>query len=180
MVTYPANPHTLPLCSITNASFENVEKVVKPPQRPTVRNNAQLLPSAPFLLNRPHRRPMRKQPTRFTASVAHGNPLLTPFIASDTRYLAAPPTKLPAPTTSIFLIKSETIELRFVLLRLCGCAARGTVWCRLAGASLSPGWTSAAALLTSRSKAREAPTEWTACRTLGRSVGELCHVPENV
>ena len=45
------------------------------------------------------------------------------------------------------------------LVASCGCAARGTVWCRLAGASLSPGWTSAAALLTSRSKARSGSDE---------------------
>ena len=109
MDTYPANPQILPACSITNASLENVEKVVKPPQRPTVRNNDQWLASLPFLLNTPHRRPIRKHPTRFTVSVAQGNHLLTPFIASDTRYRTAPPRNLPAPTISIFLIMSETI-----------------------------------------------------------------------
>ena len=30
-----------PDCSITNTSLEKVEKVVKPPQKPTVRNKAQ-------------------------------------------------------------------------------------------------------------------------------------------
>ena len=102
-----------PDCSIISASFENVEKVVKPPQSPTVRNKAQLLPSLAVRLNRPHKSPIRKQPTRFTISVAQGNPLLAPFIISETRYLAAPPMKLPAPTTAIFLMMSETIEFRF-------------------------------------------------------------------
>ena len=109
MATYPANPQILPPCSIIRASLENVENVVKPPQRPTVRNNAQLLPSVPFLLKTPHRRPIRKQPTRLTVSVAHGNPFPMPFIIRPTRYLADPPMKLPAPTANTFFIISDTI-----------------------------------------------------------------------
>ena len=65
------------------------------------------------------------------------------------------------------------------LLGSVGGASRGQSGDSSAGASLSPGWTSAAALLTSRSKAREAPTEWTACRTLGRSMGEVRKTPRN-
>ena len=110
---YPAKPQMFPDCSIISASFENVEKVVNPPQSPTVRNKAQLLPSLAVRLNRPHNSPIRKQPTRFTASVAQGNPFPTPFISSETRYLPAPPMKLPAPTTAIFLMMSDTIEFRF-------------------------------------------------------------------
>ena len=110
---YPAKPQMFPDCSIISASFEKVEKVVKPPQSPTVRNKAQLLPSLAVRLNRPHNSPIRKQPTRFTASVAQGNPFPTPFISSETRYLPAPPMKLPAPTTAIFLMMSDTIEFRF-------------------------------------------------------------------
>ena len=106
MSTYPANPQTFPPCSITNASFEKVENVVKPPQKPTVRNNAQLLPSVPFLPNTPQRRPIRKHPTRFTVNVAQGNPLLMPFRVNDTRYRPAPPRKLPAPTANMVLIRS--------------------------------------------------------------------------
>lgn len=113
MATYPAKPQRLPPCSITSDSFEKVEKVVKPPQSPTVRNKAQLLPSVPFLLNMPHRRPIRKQPTRLTASVAQGKPLLTPFIASETRYLAAPPRKLPAPTANMVFINSINVNLNY-------------------------------------------------------------------
>ena len=111
---YPAKPQRFPDCSIIRASLENVEKVVNPPQSPTVRNKAQLLPSLAVRLNRPHKNPIRKQPTRFTDSVAQGNPLPMPFISSDTRYLAAPPMKLPAPTTAIFLMMSDTIEFRFI------------------------------------------------------------------
>lgn len=105
---YPAKPQIFPDCSIISASFEKVEKVVKPPQSPTVKNKAQLLPSLAVRLNTPHKSPIRKQPTRFTASVAQGNPLPTPFIIRETRYLSAPPMKLPAPTIAIFLMRSET------------------------------------------------------------------------
>ena len=115
---YPAKPQMFPDCSIISASFEKVEKVVKPPQSPTVRNKAQLLPSLAVRLNRPHKNPIRKQPTRFTDSVAQGNPLPMPFISSETRYLAAPPMKLPAPTTATFLMISKTIELECVALLL--------------------------------------------------------------
>ena len=91
---------------------------MKPPQSPTVRNKAQLPPSLAVRLNKPHKSPIRKQPTRFTDSVAQGNPLPMPFISSETRYLAAPPMKLPAPTTATFLMISKTIEFRFVGVKL--------------------------------------------------------------
>lgn len=41
--TYAANPQRFPFCSIIRASFENVEKVVNPPQMPTIRNSERLL-----------------------------------------------------------------------------------------------------------------------------------------
>jgi hypothetical protein len=55
---------------------------------------------------------MKRQPTRFTASVPQGNPLPTVFIAMEIRYLAAPPMKLPQPMKRVFLIISETISCR--------------------------------------------------------------------
>ena len=93
---------------MVSASFEKVENVVKPPHRPTVRNRPQVVVSVALRVSMPHRRPIIRQPARFTARVAHGNgkPLPIPFIASDTRYLAAPPMKLPAPTANMFLMIS--------------------------------------------------------------------------
>jgi hypothetical protein len=41
--TYAANSQMLPFCNIKRASFENVEKVVNPPQMPTIRKRARLL-----------------------------------------------------------------------------------------------------------------------------------------
>ena len=62
------------------------------------------------MLNTPQRRPIRKQPTKFTANVAKGNPLLRPFMANDTRYRPAPPKKLPAPTANnVFNNSIDTI-----------------------------------------------------------------------
>ena len=90
---------------------EKVENVVNPPHTPTVRNNTQALFACELLLKIPHSRPIRRHPTRFTRSVPHGNPLLMPFIATEIRYLAAPPMKLPAPTIIIFLMISDAILL---------------------------------------------------------------------
>ncbi|MBR0174662.1 MAG: hypothetical protein IJQ22_04050, partial [Bacteroidales bacterium] len=41
-----------------------------------------------------------------------------PFIIRETRYLAAPPMKLPAPTSAIFLMISENIEFRFIDVKI--------------------------------------------------------------
>ena len=91
---------------MVSASLEKVENVVKPPQSPTVRNRPQDVVSVALRLSIPHSRPIIRHPNRFTASVAHGKPFPIPFIASDTRYLAAPPMKLPAPTANMFLMIS--------------------------------------------------------------------------
>ena len=95
---------------MTNASLEKVEKVVKPPHSPTVRNNPHEVPSEAFLLKNPQSKPIVKQPDRLTRSVAQGKPLQVPFMASETRYLAIPPIKLPAPTAIIFLMVSGNIN----------------------------------------------------------------------
>ena len=75
----------LPACSIIKASLEKVEKVVNPPQMPTVINSAHELFSLALLLKSPQRSPITRQPTRFTTSVPQGNPLLMVFIATDIR-----------------------------------------------------------------------------------------------
>ena len=95
---------------MVKASFENVEKVVKPPQSPTVRNNPHEVLSEAFLLKNPQSKPIVRQPNRLTKSVVQGKPLLIPFMARETRYLAIPPIKLPAPTAIIFLIVSGNIN----------------------------------------------------------------------
>ena len=94
---------------MVSASLEKVENVVKPPHSPTVRNRPQDVVSVALRLSSPHSRPIIRHPNRFTASVAHGNPFPIPFIASDTRYLAIPPMKLPAPTANMFLMNSMLV-----------------------------------------------------------------------
>ena len=95
---------------MVKASFENVEKVVKPPQSPTVRNNPHEVLSEAFLLKNPQSKPIVRQPNRLTKSVAQGKSLLIPFMARETRYLAIPPIKLPVPTAIIFLMVSGVID----------------------------------------------------------------------
>ena len=95
---------------MVKASFENVEKVVKPPHSPTVRNKPHAVLSEAFRLKNPQSKPIIKQPNRLTKSVAKGNPLLIPFMTRETRYLAIPPIKLPAPTAIIFLMVSGNIN----------------------------------------------------------------------
>ena len=58
---------------MVSASFEKVENVVKPPQRPTVRNRPQVVVSVALRVSMPQRRPSIRQPARFTARVAHGS-----------------------------------------------------------------------------------------------------------
>lgn len=100
------------------ASLEKVEKVVKPPQRPTVRNNDHVLLAFEVLLKKPQSSPMRRHPPRFTMSVPHGNPLPTFFMTSDVIYLADPPRKLPAPTAKMFFRISVIIDSAFVSVKL--------------------------------------------------------------
>ena len=97
-------PHC-PFWSICRLSLEKVEKVVKPPHNPVVRNRHH---GCEVELNRPNKAkitPIRKHPTRFTAKVPQGNPCVqTFFIQVEMRYLKAPPTKLPMPTMHSDLI----------------------------------------------------------------------------
>ena len=94
---------------MVSASLEKVENVVKPPHSPTVRNRPQDVVSVALRLSNPHSRPIIRHPNRFTARVAHGKPFPIPFIASDRRYLAVPPMKLPAPTANMFLMNSMLV-----------------------------------------------------------------------
>ena len=123
--TYAMHPHTFPPCISNSASFENVEKVVNPPQKPTVSNRVQWFPSPDSLLKAPQSKPIRKHPSRFTVSVPQGKPFADPFIANETRYRAIPPKKLPVPTATIFFTKSEIIDkpsFVFLLQRYGSCS----------------------------------------------------------
>jgi hypothetical protein len=53
-------------------SFEKVEKVVKPPQNPTVRKNRSSVLLRLPRSERPKSKPIRKQPRRFTIKVPKG------------------------------------------------------------------------------------------------------------
>ena len=54
IVTYARRLMKLPACSIIKASLEKVEKVVNPPQIPTVMKSAHELFSLALLLKNPH------------------------------------------------------------------------------------------------------------------------------
>lgn len=84
-------------------SFENVEKVVKPPHKPTLKKRTSCCEALAHRLNNPHSKPISRQPMRLTRKVAHGNPPVY-FNPKETRYRNTPPTKLPAPTKRIFFI----------------------------------------------------------------------------
>ena len=83
-------------------SFMNVENVVKPPQKPTVRNISISCDIVVWREDIPQKRPIIKQPVTLativpSGSVAAGNNLLQPTF---TKYLAIPPRKLPPPIKS--------------------------------------------------------------------------------
>lgn len=60
------------LRSIMRVSLEKVEKVVKPPHRPTVNSKLTCLLIPGNRIGIALKNPMRKQPTRFTHNVARG------------------------------------------------------------------------------------------------------------
>lgn len=82
----------------------NVENVVNPPQKPTVRNIFRLSPLREPLSNRPKTIPARKHPSTFTTNVPHGKVgVPMPDIPLLSRYREIPPMKLPAPIAMIVL-----------------------------------------------------------------------------
>ena len=99
----------LTLCDEFKLKNWQVENVVKPPQKPIVQNRARELPSSDVRPNIPDTKPIRKHPARFTISVPHGKPLLRLPIATEIKYRAPPPKKLPKPTISKFLKISTLI-----------------------------------------------------------------------
>ena len=78
----------------------NVEKVVRPPQKPVVRNNRVCGESHDNVDGRLEKNPINRQPNRLTINVANGNEEANkPPISFDTRKRLPPPRKLPRPTT---------------------------------------------------------------------------------
>jgi hypothetical protein len=79
-------------------SFAKVEKVVNPPQNPTVRKIRHSSERIFVLSDMPKINPIIKQPNKFTAMVPNGNDDTKLFCtALAVRYLAIPPRKLPEP-----------------------------------------------------------------------------------
>ena len=86
---------------------------MKPPQNPTISSRLSC-DEALTRLNAAQSKPMSRQPTMLAVIVAHGNADPMPFIASDIRYRAMPPKKLPAPTRRMSLkmpIHQITIDI---------------------------------------------------------------------
>ena len=111
IATYAKRLMKFPACSIIKASLEKVEKVVNPPQMPTIMKSAHELFSLAFLLKNPQRSPIANQPTRFTTRVPQGNPLPAVFMKMETRYLAAPPMNLPHVCSFSLAMEITTIAL---------------------------------------------------------------------
>lgn len=69
---YRAAVSKAPPRSSAKFSLQKVEKVVKPPQKPTVRNSFRPSPSPSRRAARPHTSPINRHPTTFTAKVCSG------------------------------------------------------------------------------------------------------------
>lgn len=82
---YRKNGKKCPDCNSIRLSFEKVENVVNPPQKPVVRKRAS--PGLPFVqrLVHPHNRPIIRLPRIFTVKVAQGKPFPAGRISSETR-----------------------------------------------------------------------------------------------
>ena len=103
-------------CNNATPSFEKVEKVVNPPQKPTERSNIRFSEKFGLRLDHPHIKPINRHPAMFTKKVAQGKVPSDVFIISDTRYLTIPPIKLPAPTNNRFF--SIVLLILFAKVRL--------------------------------------------------------------
>ena len=92
------NAFLCPRCKKVIASFEKVENVVKPPQKPTTaksRTAADALPD--HFARNPPKRPISNEPATLTPNVPHGNKPC-PFSARETTKRQTPPRALPSAT----------------------------------------------------------------------------------
>ena len=88
-------------------SFMNVEKVVKPPQKPVVSNSLVAGDIMPFpFQDNPERNPMMRHPNTLTAIVPKGKAIMAHDCTTlETKNLIPPPKKLPILTSnSSFII----------------------------------------------------------------------------
>ena len=95
-------------------SFAKEEKVVNPPQKPVLSSRYHALSVELFLPNIANTIPKRKHPSRLTVNVPQGNPWSQAFFISvESRYLMAPPKKLPVPTiNNAFSISFQSLAVR--------------------------------------------------------------------
>lgn len=108
---YPtAMPHC-PALNIRNASRENVENVVKPPQKPAIAATCHPLNGMAV-----HTTPIANEPKALTSIVPHGKPIHNGAISTETVYLNALPTNPPAPANktyfSIFMRRNKVSHAR--------------------------------------------------------------------
>lgn len=94
---YPtAIPHC-PALNIRNASRENVENVVNPPQKPAIA--ATCHPPKGIAV---HTTPIANEPKALTSIVPHGKPLHNDAMNTETAYLNALPTNPPTPANKTY------------------------------------------------------------------------------
>lgn len=102
--TYTKDCKDSPLNAKLKVSKEKVEKVVKPPQNPTIKREFSFGDIIPFLFNHPDNNPKIKHPKIFIVKVAKGNGV---FHITRKRRLTKNrqqvPMKPPAPAISINL-----------------------------------------------------------------------------
>ena len=89
-------------------SFEKVEKVVNPPQKPVVKSSRQVCTNT-HLVAKPEKSPMRKQPAMLATKVPNGQPHNQG--RSETSQRSPPPKKLPIPTRKNDLTIPITLPL---------------------------------------------------------------------
>lgn len=113
---YAPNRPIRPASIIPSDSSENVEKVVNPPQTPTLRKVTALPLSQPPVSMFPAMSPMTNAPTKFTVSVCSGKSCLLRKGIIPTRYLITEPMNPPAPAAMQF---QNMLFSPFVRLSVC-------------------------------------------------------------
>jgi len=113
---YMANWKILPSRSNARFSLAKVENVVKPPQKPTVRNILRPVSAIFPRSERPKINPIRKQPAIFTTKVPKGKAVRMLFCTNrDNRNRETPPMKLPVPINRRILVMLQEGNIREVL-----------------------------------------------------------------
>jgi len=96
-----------------------VENVVKPPQKPTVRNILRPVSAIFPRSERPKTNPMRKQPAIFTTKVPKGKAVRTLFWTNlESKNRETPPIKLPVPIKRRILVMLKEGMYKWSFFRL--------------------------------------------------------------